>query len=193
MISEEKKTICVYCSSSNYLPQKFYDFSHKFGRLIALNGYNMVYGGTTVGMMGIIADEALENGAKVTGVIPERIASFGLKHPELAQVIITKDMRERKATMEKYADIFVAAPGGFGTFEEIFEILVAKQLGYHNKPVIFLNFDNYYENMLRMFNTVYENKFAKEDMKSLYYIADTPEEMFEYIRTYTPKEIALKW
>jgi len=193
MGEEEKKTICVYCSSSNNLPEKFYIFSRELGQKIAKNGYNMVYGGTTVGMMGVIANNALENGAVVTGVIPERIASFGLKHPALAKVIVTKDMRERKATMEKYADAFVAAPGGFGTFEEVFEILVAKQLGYHNKPVIFLNFDNYYGNMFKMFETVYENRFAKEEMKSLYYIANSIDEMFDYIKSYIPKEIALKW
>lgn len=193
MEAKDKKRICVYCSSSNYLPEKFYQFSQELGQKIGQNGYNMVYGGTMVGMMGVIANNAIENGAEVVGVIPERIASFGLKHPSLAKVIITKDMRERKATMEKYADIFVSAPGGFGTFEEVFEILVAKQLGYHNKPIIFLNFDNYYENMFKMFDTLYENNFAKEEMKSLYFIANSIDEMFDYIKYYEPKDIALKW
>lgn len=188
-----KKTICVYCSSSNNLDEKFYKISRELGERLALNGYNMVYGGTSVGMMGVIADNALKNGAEVTGVIPERIAEFGLKHPELAKVIITKDMRERKATMEKYADIFVAMPGGFGTFEEIFEIVVAKQLNYHNKPIVFVNFDGYYDNMLKMFDTVYNNGFAKEEMKSLYFVADNLDEMFDYIKTYSPKEFVLKW
>ncbi len=193
MEAQKKQTICVYCSSSNYLPEKFYELSRQLGQKIGKDGYNMVYGGTMVGMMGVIANNALENGAEVIGVIPERIASFGLKHPSLAKVIVTKDMRERKATMEKYADIFVSAPGGFGTFEEIFEILVAKQLGYHNKPVIFLNFDNYYENMFKMFDTLYENNFAKEEMKSLYFIANSLDEMFDYIKSYVPAEVALKW
>lgn len=193
MEAKDKKRICIYCSSSNYLPEKFYQFSQELGQKIGKNGYNMVYGGTMVGMMGVIANNAIENGAEVVGVIPERIASFGLKHPSLAKVIVTKDMRERKATMEKYADIFVSAPGGFGTFEEVFEILVAKQLGYHNKPIIFLNFDNYYENMFKMFDTLYENNFAKEEMKSLYFIANSIDEMFDYIKSYVPKDIALKW
>lgn len=193
MSENNKKTVCVYCSSSNNLPEKFYIMSKELGEKIAHNNYNMVYGGTTVGMMGVIANNALENGSEVIGVIPERIASFGLKHPALAKVVVTKDMRERKATMEKLADIFIAAPGGFGTFEEVFEILVAKQLGYHDKPIIFLNFENYYENMLKMFNTLYENKFAKEEMKSLYYIANTVDEAFEYIKNYKPMEFIYKW
>ncbi len=190
---DKKKTVCVYCSSSNNLDEKFYKVSEELGERLALNGYNMVYGGTTVGMMGVIANNALKNGAEVIGVIPERIAEFGLKHPDLAKVIITKDMRERKATMEKYADIFVAMPGGFGTFEEIFEIIVAKQLNYHNKPIVFVNFDGYYDNMLKMFDTVYENRFAKEEMKSLYFVANNLDEMFDYIKSYAPKEFVHKW
>lgn len=192
-MSDKKKIMCVYCSSSNNLPEKFYVVSKELGEKLAQKGFDMVYGGTTVGMMGVIANNALQNGAEVIGVIPERIASFGLKHPELAKVIVTKDMRERKATMEKYADVFVAMPGGFGTFEEIFEILVAKQLGYHDKPVIFVNFDGYYDNMIKMFDTLYENNFAKEEMKSLYFIANTVDEIFEYVKNYAPKEFVHKW
>lgn len=188
-----KQTLCIYCSSSNFLDEKFYIFAKEFGEKLGKNGYNMVYGGTTVGMMGVIANNALKTGAEVTGVIPERIASFGLKHPDLAKVIITKDMRERKATMEKHADAFIALPGGFGTFEEIFEILVAKQLGYHNKPVIFFNFDGFYDNMFKMFETVYINKFAKEEVRNLYYTASNIDEMYEYLKSYKPVEIALKW
>ena len=188
-----KQKICVYCSSSNNLPEKFYIFAKELGEQIAKHNYNMVYGGTTVGMMGVIAGNAQNNGSEVIGVIPERIASFGLKNLELSEIIMTKDMRERKATMEKISDIFVAAPGGFGTFEEIFEIIVAKQLGYHNKPVIFLNFDGYYNNLLKMFDTVYENHFAKNEMKNLYYIADCIDDMFDYIKNYIPVEVVLKW
>ena len=192
-MSDKKKIMCVYCSSSNNLPEKFYVVSKELGEKLAQKGFDMVYGGTTVGMMGVIANNALQNGAEVIGVIPERIASFGLKHPELAKVIVTKDMRERKATMEKYADVFVAMPGGFGTFEEIFEILVAKQLGYHDKPVIFVNFDGYYDNMIKMFDTLYENNFAKEEMKDLYYIATTVDDIFDYVKSYQPKEFVHKW
>ena len=193
-MSEDKKTICVYCSSSNNLAPEYYEFAEKLGTKIGINGYNMVYGGTTVGLMGVIADNALKTGAEVTGVIPERIASFGLKHPSLAKVITTKDMRERKAVMESHADIFVAAPGGFGTFEEIFEILVAKQLGYHNKPVIFLNFNGYYDYMLKMFDIVYKERFAKNEIKTIYKVCSDIDEMFDYIKNYVPpKEIVLKW
>ena len=193
MTSENKKTLCIYCSSSNDLPEKFYKISKELGVSLAEKGYNMVYGGSTRGMMGTIAENALKNGAEVIGVMPEKFQTWGLQQPNLTRLIITKDMRERKATMEKHADAFIAMPGGFVTFEEIFEILVAKQLGYHDKPVIFLNFDGYYDNMLKMFDTLYENRFAKEEMKSLYFIANTVDEIFEYIDSYKPMEFIHKW
>ncbi len=190
---QNKKTICVYCSSSNDLPEKFYKTAKELGERIAIEGFDMVYGGSTRGIMGVVADNALKNGSNVLGVVPERIQSFGLTHPQNAKIIFTKDMRERKALMEKYSDAFIAAPGGFGTFEEVFEILVAKQLGYHNKPVIFYNFDNFYGNLFKMFNTLYENNFAKENAKDLYHIAETLDDVFEYIKNYTPSEFVLKW
>ena len=193
MTSEKKKTLCIYCSSSNDLPEKFYKISKELGEMLAQKGYNMVYGGSTRGMMGTIADNALKNGAEVIGVMPEKFQDWGLQQPNLTKLIITKDMRERKATMEKHADAFIAMPGGFGTFEEIFEILVAKQLNYHNKPVIYMNFDGYYDNMFKMFDTVYQNNFAKQETKTLYFIANTLEEMFDYIQNYQAKEFVMKW
>ena len=193
MTSEKKKTLCIYCSSSNDLPEKFYKISKELGEMLAQKGYNMVYGGSTRGMMGTIADNALKNGAEVIGVMPEKFQDWGLQQPNLTKLIITKDMRERKATMEKHADAFIAMPGGFGTFEEIFEILVAKQLNYHSKPVIFMNFDGYYDNMFKMFDTVYQNNFAKQETKTLYFIANTLDEMFDYIQKYQAKEFVMKW
>ena len=193
MTSEKKKTLCIYCSSSNDLPEKFYKISKELGEMLAQKGYNMVYGGSTRGMMGTIADNALKNGAEVIGVMPEKFQDWGLQQPNLTKLIITKDMRERKATMEKHADAFIAMPGGFGTFEEIFEILVAKQLNYHNKPVIFMNFDGYYDNMFKMFDTVYQNNFAKQETKTLYFIANTLDEMFDYIQKYQAKDFVMKW
>ena len=190
---KNKKRICVYCSSSNELPKKFYDFSKLLGEKIGKNGYDMVYGGTTIGMMGIIAENATKNGANVLGVIPECIVSLGLKNLEHAETIITKDMRERKAVMEKHSDVFVAVPGGFGTFEEIFEIIVAKQLNCHNKPIIFLNFDGYFNNLFKMFDTIYTNNFAKKEMKELYYITNNIEDLFSYIKTYNPRSYIVKY
>lgn len=188
-----KKNICVYCSSSNYLDEKFYKLAQELGHKIAKEGFGLVYGGTTVGTMGQLANAVLHNGGNVIGVVPKLIEEKGLAHPELAEIIITKDMRERKATMEVHANAFVALPGGFGTFEEVFEIIVGKQLGYHKKAVVFLNLDNFYDPMFQMFENVYKEKFAKEESRELYYIANSIDELFEYLSTYKEKEFILKW
>ena len=188
-----KHNVCVYCSSSNTLDESYYVSARELGTLLGQNNMNLVYGGSNVGLMYEVAKNAQLNGAKIYGVMPEKFQDWGLQQPNLTKLIITKDMRERKATMEKHADAFIAMPGGFGTFEEIFEILVAKQLSYHNKPVIFMNFDGYYDNMFKMFDTVYQNSFAKEETKTLYFIANTLEEMFDYIQNYQAKEFVMKW
>lgn len=187
------KNICVYCSSSNHLDEKFYALAQQLGERIAKEGYGLVYGGTNVGMMGAVANSVLHNNGNVIGVIPERIQSFGLAHPALAEVIVTKDMRERKATMEAHSDAFIAIPGGFGTFEEIFEILVAKQLDYHRKPVIFLNLDGFYDPLFQMFENVYRYKFAKETTRGLYLVANSIEEVFDHLATYEEVPFVLKW
>lgn len=188
-----EKNICVYCSSSNNLEEKYYKLAQALGEKIAKNGYGLVYGGTTVGCMGQVANSVLHNGGKVLGVVPQRIMDAGLGHPKLAGLIITKDMRERKATMEANSEVFIAIPGGFGTFEEIFEIIVAKQLGYHQKPIIFLNLDSFYDPMFQMFENVYSEKFAKEENRDLYFIANTIDEIFDYITNYKEKDFIHKW
>jgi len=193
MENKKKKNICVYCSSSSYLDKQFYQDAEKLGSRIGSEGFDMVYGGTEIGMMGVIASNAQEHGAAVTGVIPECILSFGFKNLEQSKVIITKDMRERKAVMEEKADIFIAAPGGFGTFEEVFEVIVSKQLGCHNKPVIFFNSCGYYDNLIKMFDAVYENKFAKEEAKKLYHISNTIDDIFGYIKSFIPEKFTIKW
>ncbi len=188
-----EKNICVYCSSSNYLDEKYYKLAQELGHKMAQKGYGLVYGGTKVGCMGQVASAVLHNSGTVIGVIPQLIYDKGLCNPHLAQTIITKDMRERKATMEEHSDVFIAIPGGFGTFEEIFEIMVAKQLGYHKKAVIFLNLDDYYTPLFQMFENVYKEKFAKEETRELYYIANTVDEVFQYLENYQEKEYVMKW
>lgn len=187
-----KKNICVYCSSSNDLDQKFYKLAQELGTKLVQNGFGLVYGGTTLGTMGQIADAVIHQGGKVIGIVPELIAEKGFAHPKLAEIIVTKDMRERKAAMEAHSEIFVALPGGFGTFEEIFEMIVAKQLGYHKKAIVFLNIDKFYDPMFQMFENVYREKFAKEAARDLYFIANSTDEVFEYLSAYKEKDFA-KW
>lgn len=187
------KNICVYCSSSSSLEEKFYKFSEAIGEKIAREGYNLVYGGSKVGTMGVLANAAIKNGAEVTGVIPKKIYEKGLLNPELADTIITANMRERKAAMEELADAFIAIPGGFGTFDEIFEIIVEKQLGYHKKAIVFIDLDGFYAPLFQMFENIYKFNFAKEDTRELYHIANSIEEAFNYLANYKQTEYTMKW
>jgi len=189
----KKKNICVYCSSSNHLNEKFYSVATEFGEKIAKEGFNLVYGGTIVGTMGKVAEGVLKYGGEVIGVIPERIEQMGLKHPNASKVIVTKDMRERKAKMEELSDMFVALPGSFGTLEEISEIIVGKQLSFHNKAIVFLNVDGFYEPLFEMFENYYKLGFANEMNRDLYYISETVDDAVRYMKSYKAKEFIFKY
>ena len=102
-------------------------------------------------------------------------------------------MATRKKKMRELSDSFIAIPGGFGTFEEILEVITLKQLGYHSKPIVFLNTNNYYSNLLEQFNTMFEQNFAKKVNENLYYVAKTPKDAMEYIKTYVKSEPVSKW
>ncbi len=187
------RNICVFCSSSDHLEPVFYKAAWELGTRIGSEGDGLVYGGTTVGLMGATARAARANGARVVGIIPERIHEAGIGWQEINEYIITSDMRERKALLSDKADVFMALPGGFGTMEEILEVMTAKQLGYHNKPIIFLNINAFYQPLLAHFETLYEQKIASPSFRKLYHVARDVEEAFSYLRTYRPQPFASKW
>jgi uncharacterized protein (TIGR00730 family) len=187
------KRICVYCSSSDAVDNIFFDTAITLGKLIAANRCSLVYGGTSVGLMGALARSVREHGGQVTGIIPEAIMQKGIAYEDADELIVTKDLRERKAQMELRADALVALPGGFGTLEEILEMITLKQLQIHSKPVIFINTNHFYDPLIRFFDTLVHQKFAKRESEHLYYMAPSPESIFSYIRDYRPVPIADKW
>ncbi len=188
-----KKNICVFSSSSNDLLPSYFDVAKELGQRIAQNNCKLIYGGSNVGLMGTVAKSVHEFGGKVIGVIPELIRDRGVAYELADELIITKDMRERKAQMDSLADIFIALPGGFGTLEEIIEIITLKQLGYHSKPVIFVNTNDFYKHLVQFFEHMYEERFAKSDYKRLYYITDDLDEVISYIKAYRPEGMPSKW
>lgn len=188
-----KKNICVYCSSSNYLSENFYTTAYEVGKNIAKNGYNLVYGGSTYGCMGKVAEGVLDNGGTVTGIIPKAILEKGVSNPKNSEIIVSKDMNDRKQLMEEKADIFLALPGSFGTLDEIIQVIVTKQLSYHKKAIIFLDIDNYYKPLFDMFENFYKYGFARDFNRELYFIANSVEEVFEYCSNYTEKEFEFKY
>ena len=188
------KNICVFASSSNYLEEIFYKDAKELGTLIGKNGYNIVYGGSRLGMMYACASAAKLNGSKVLGVMPERIVEMGCANPDdCDEFFLTKGMRERKAKLDEISDAVIAIAGGYGTLEELAEIIVQKQLGYNNKPIVILNTDNFYRGLLIYFEDIVQRKFANESSKKLYYIAKSPEEAINYIKNYNYEKIEAKF
>ncbi len=185
--------ICVFCSSSDVIEPAYFDAATELGGTMARRGDVLIYGGTNVGLMGAIARSMHQNRGHVVGVIPAFIASRGLAYAPANELIITRDMRERKARMEERADAFIALPGGFGTLEEMLEIITLKQLQQHRKPVIFLNTGGFYDPLIALFAHMREHRFAKAYADKLYHFAPTVPDAFAYLDSYQPPMIEAKW
>ncbi len=161
--------------------------------ILAKKNHNLIYGGGCVGLMGEIARTMHEFGGKVTGVIPQRLNQNGICYEKCDELIVTKDMRERKQKMDEVSDAFIALPGGFGTLEEISEMITGRQLGYHNKALVFLNTNNFYSPLIGFFEQMYRFNFASPEGRNVYYVSDKPEECVEYIETFVPAAIPDKY
>jgi uncharacterized protein (TIGR00730 family) len=185
--------ICVFCSSSNAIPEVYFSEAQKLGQLIGEKGHTLVNGGANVGLMEAVTIAASNAGAKTIGIIPERFVRRSLASDNLHEVISTADMQERKAKMREMADAFIALPGGFGTLEEILEVLTLRQLSYHNKPIVFVNTHNFYEHLFKQFEASFSEKFVKESFRKLYFSAGNAEQAMEYITAYKPIEPDSKW
>ena len=186
MSSSQIKSVTVYCSSSNKVAKVFADATAELGREIARKGWKLVYGGNAVGMMGVLADACREAGGKVIGVTPRLFIEKGVDDKNCDEMIVTDGMRDRKAVMEERGDAFVALPGGLGTFEEFFEIICGRQLGYHNKAIVLLNVEGFYDPLLAMIERGHEMGFIRPKARHLYYIARTVSEAIEHLQNYRP-------
>lgn len=185
--------ICVFSSSSNAISDIYFTEAKKLGKLIGDGGHTLINGGANVGLMETVTVAAGKAGAKTIGIIPERLNGYSLASANSHEVIVTKDMQERKAKMRDISDAFVAMPGGFGTLEEILEVITLRQLSYHNKPVVFLNTNNFYDSLFKQFEISYSEMFAKEIYRNLYYTAKTAEDTINYLINYKPIELDRKW
>ena len=186
----EKKTICVYMSSSDAVAPEYFAGAETQGKLIGQGGHSLVYGGCRVGLMGAVAKAAKEHGGKVVGIIPESIHGRGLGYHEADELLVTESMHERKKMMEDRADAFIGLPGGFGTLEEMVQVINLKQLGYHSKPIVFINTQingqGFYDPLLRFFEHTIQHHFAKTEHQNLYEVVPTPEAVFPYLASYQP-------
>lgn len=152
------------------------------------SGYNLVYGGGAVGTMWVNAKAVKDFGGKVTGVIPEKLHKMCAENKDCDELIITKCMRSRKETLDKISDAFIALAGGFGTLEELSEMIVQKQLGYSNKAIVILNTEGFYDNLIKFFDEMIHKNFANSKISEAYYVAKTPAEAINYLQNYQPKE-----
>ncbi len=187
------KSICVYSSSSAVIDQAYFDVASDLGREIGKRGYALVFGGGNFGLMGAMARAVHEVEGKVVGVVPEFMMPHKVAYEQSDELIIARDMRHRKAIMDKRANAFVALPGGFGTLEELLEILTLKQLNQHNKPLVILNTLGYYDNLIALFEQMYKQKFAKELCRDYYHVAKDAKDTCDYIENYVPRQIDRKW
>ena len=182
------KRVCVFCSSSDTLDKSYYDDAILLGELMAKAGLDLVYGGSSVGTMYSVAKSAKANGSKVYGVMPEKLFGFGVSSDECDEFFLTPDMRSRKAKLDELSDAIVAMAGGFGTLEEVSEMIVQRQLGYNNKPIVFLNTNGFYDNLLKFFDDIVKHSFAKDTAKDIYFVANTPQEAVDYLVNFKPSE-----
>ena len=187
------KRVCVFAGSATGHRAEYAAAARALAAELARRGLGLVYGGGSVGLMGVLADAALAAGGEVIGVIPRPIASKELAHAGLTELRLVGTMHERKATMAALADGFVALPGGLGTFEEMFEMLTWSQLGVHAKPVGVLNVANYYDGLLRWLSHAVGEGFLKRDNFALLLFGDTPAELLDRLAAWRPPPGPRPW
>ncbi|MCX6312673.1 MAG: TIGR00730 family Rossman fold protein [Bacteroidetes bacterium] len=179
----EIKSLLVYCGAHEGFHPKFGEAAKGLGKILAREKIKLIYGGGSIGLMGILANEVLKNGGEVEGVIPDFLNVKEIGHKSLTKLHLVKSMHERKAVMEKLCDAAIALPGGFGTMDEIFEMLTWKQLGLHKKPIGILNQHGYYNHFVLQMNRMVEEGFLTVANRDLLFVAETIPELLAMMMT----------
>jgi len=187
------RNICVYCGSSDRLHPDYLTAARQVGETLARNGMHIIYGAGSTGLMGAVADGALDIGGQVTGVIPSYFNTPKLAHTRLTRLEVVDTIHQRKARMAELADGFIALPGGFGTFEELFEILTWAQIGLHRKPVGILNIRQYFDPLLQMVERARAEGFIYDEHRSLFSFAENPVELLAEMHNHIHPDGLDKW
>jgi uncharacterized protein (TIGR00730 family) len=174
--------VCVYCGSSPGNDPVFVETAQKFGKILAESGVRLVYGGGSIGLMGAIAEAVRKHGGEATGIIPEFMTRREQPRRLAQELIVTRDMHERKRTMFERADAFVALPGGIGTLEEVVEQLTWAQLGRHKKPILFANINGYWNPLLALIAHMRDLEFMPGAMRVNFLVADRVEDILPMLR-----------
>lgn len=187
------KTICVYCGSSDKMAGIYLQAARQMGHTIAKRGFNLAYGAGCTGMMGAVADGALEAGGEVIGVIPKMFATPTLMHNGLRHLEIVDSMHTRKQRLMDISDAFIALPGGYGTFEELFEVLTWAQIGLHSKPVGILNTNHYFDSLLAVIDQARTEGFIYAEHRALFVCAEQPDSLLDQLEQYHYPQGMDKW
>lgn len=187
------KSICVYCGSADGLKKEYYDAAYYLGQLLANQNITLVYGAGKTGLMGAVANGVLNNKGKVIGVVPQLLNEPQLIHANLTELIVLPDIHQRKARMSELADAFIALPGGFGTFDELFETLTWAQIGIHQKPIGLLNVNNYFKPLLSMVELALNENFIYAEHKVLLIDDSEPLSLLEKIIRFQQPEGLKRW
>lgn len=186
------KTLCVYCGSRPGTDPAYLAAGTALGELLVRRNIGLVYGGASVGVMGAVADAVLARGGRVIGIIPKALAVKEVAHDRLTEQHVVGSMHERKALMAERSDGFVALPGGWGTFEEIFEVLTWGQLGFHEKPCGLLNVNGYYDHLHAFLEHAVESGFVPKACREMLLVEEAPDRLLDRYATYEAPKVR-KW
>jgi uncharacterized protein (TIGR00730 family) len=173
--------VTVYCSSSNHAPKPYFAAASELGRGLAERNIDLVFGGGHVGLMGCVADAVMQAGGRVKGIIPRFLEEKEVAHYGITELHVVETMHERKMKLTEWADAFVILPGGFGTLDELLEIITWKHLGHHQKPIMLLNVDSFWDPLLEFFDRIADEKMVRLDHRNYYHVCQSPEAIFEHI------------
>ncbi len=185
--------ICVYCGSRPGNRPEYVETARRLGALLVERGIGLVYGGASVGIMGAVADAVLKGGGEVIGVIPHGLVQKEIAHDHLTDLRIVENMHERKALMADLSDAMVALPGGYGTFEEVFEAITWSQLGIHRKAIGLLNVGGFYDGLLALVDHAIAEGFVPTEHRGLIVEATEPEVLLDLVAGYEPPPPVVKW
>lgn len=185
--------VCVFCGSSDRVPADYLETARAVGQAIARRGMTLVYGGGGTGLMGAVADGALDLGGRVIGILPRLFDTSALRHAGLQELRLVDSMHERKAAMVELGEAFVALPGGFGTLEELFEVLTWAQIGLHSRPVGLLNANAYFTPLLAWMERAAAEGFIYPEHRGLYVSAEEPDLLLDALESFQPPEGLERW
>ncbi len=181
------ESVCVYCGSSANVDEIYKQSATELGQLLVKEKWTTVYGGSCVGLMGLLADSALAAGGKVVGVMAQNLVHYELDHKNLTEIHIVPTMHQRKQMMVDLADAFVVLPGGIGTMDEFFEVITWKQIGLHDKPIVVVNLDNYWDKLISLIHGLGNKGFMRQNYDHLFTVVDTVADVPDALKA-APKE-----